>query len=287
MNIFLFKSFIIFIISIISWSGAFYYYSTNNENYNDYEYDYETYLFGDSRPFQLKQNLSRYKIFNAAVQGDSYQDIYRRISYISSKTNIKNIIIQSDKHMLTTYRDKHNNNDKTSIFTNLNDWDNSIAYIYGKYIYPIFLDPTMKVVARTAVYNVMSSLLRKVFKSNNISIPINQNFNEKKLLKRYNLQIGNQMQSSIQHKYLYKIIQFCELNNIDLFAINFPLQAKYLELVKRSKIDINKIMGRENIMLFDYSDRFINNDNYFLDQDHLNNLGANKLVEVFIDDFVK
>ena len=85
--------------------------------------------------------------------------------------------------------------------------------------------------------------------------------------------------------YLDSIINYCDLNNIQLSLITTPVHSDYFEHIPPIFTAYFKIkkdaLIKSGIKVYDYSDTSYG-EQYFIDADHLNKLGAEKLTKNFI-----
>ncbi|TBN17669.1 hypothetical protein [Hyunsoonleella pacifica] len=86
-------------------------------------------------------------------------------------------------------------------------------------------------------------------------------------------------------KYLFKIIDFCEQNDIKLFFIGTPLHREYSRR-KAEEFELFNEFYKSNLQKFDYLNYmdFDIPDNGFQDTDHLNTLGAKLFTEKLMKD---
>lgn len=78
---------------------------------------------------------------------------------------------------------------------------------------------------------------------------------------------------------LLNIIELCEENDITLIGIKFPLASEYSDLIGGKSYGADSILAVNKIIVYDFRDIFHNNDNFFEDSDHINSVGAQKLID--------
>ena len=97
--------------------------------------------------------------------------------------------------------------------------------------------------------------------------------------------------SDIAIKYLYKIIELCDNNSIELYLINTPLHSDYRRLIPEYFVtNFNKTSNEisdkyPEVKIIDYSDYNLPDDN-FGDYHHVNTMGAeviSKKIKVYLE----
>ena len=89
--------------------------------------------------------------------------------------------------------------------------------------------------------------------------------------------------SDILVKYYEDLITYCNSNNIKIIGVFFPLTNELLDLFYENKILNQKFKIIKNLKFdsfYDYSNIFRDNQNYFLNADHLNLDGAIKFTKL-------
>ncbi|NOR45515.1 MAG: hypothetical protein GQ534_08005 [Candidatus Delongbacteria bacterium] len=80
-----------------------------------------------------------------------------------------------------------------------------------------------------------------------------------------------------------EIVELCKQKNIEIIAIKFPLAKDYLIEVDGRNYGADAYFAKLGIKTFDFSQIYIDHDEYFANQDHLNELGG----EIFAKELLK
>ncbi len=162
-----------------------------------------------------------------------------------------------------------------------------VNYLKWKLYIPFQLKLEAKLLYKTVLHKPIKlhdfPFIGKFYASSNhafhdVREPINGHyFNKGKLLQKSNLAI----------KYLYKIIELCEANNIKLILINTPLHLEYrkripeyfTKLYTNTSIEITS--KHPTIKIIDYSEEMLP-DSAFGDYHHVNSIGAAKVSKKLI-----
>ncbi|NOR45663.1 MAG: hypothetical protein GQ534_08775 [Candidatus Delongbacteria bacterium] len=248
----------------------------NNIPINDQD---EIFILADSHGLPLKQNLRESGIYNFAIGSDSYFDIYRKIVYLIKYTNMNKIIITADDHTLSIYRENSNNIDRSVKFIDYNDNDflleNNYSLMKEKYLkryLPIF---------NTKTTGIVEGFFRSMFKKPKVrSLDWDSFENKKKASKaRAKLQFKGTNSSERLKSCIKEIVNLCKLQNIKIIAIKYPLSKDYLTEVNGRNFGADEYFAELGIKTYDFTKIYINNDEYFANQDHLNDLGGKKFAD--------
>jgi len=79
------------------------------------------------------------------------------------------------------------------------------------------------------------------------------------------------------------IVKFCKDNDIDIIAIKFPLAKDYLIEVDGRNFGADMYFANLGIKTYDLTEIYIDHDEYFANQDHLNDIGG----ELFSKELLK
>lgn len=99
-------------------------------------------------------------------------------------------------------------------------------------------------------------------------------------MSRFKFQISNFDKSESLTYSLTRIIRLCEENNIELIGIKFPLTKEYYNVLGDNSFNADSLFYLNNIKVIDFKNLFLQNDDFFYDQDHLNNIGSEKFINV-------
>ncbi len=248
--------------------------------YEKYKPDFSTYILSDSHGLAINDYAEEFGIYNFSAASDSYSDMLRKLNYlISNNKKVDQIILTIDDHVLTPYRDKHNNNDRSIVYESPSElFSNYSNFKEWLQRYVVLLNPK----ARDYLASFFKSEVKKIIQKNDSNK--NQLWSEMDLssrqkiaLERYNLQFNYQTSSETMKAYFKKIIYLCEKNDISVVGIRYPLSKVYLDLVDRNDEEIESLIDELNIKVIDFKYAFKNNSDYFFNQDHLNRKGGKAL----------
>jgi hypothetical protein len=283
MKIFLFKALSFFILICFSWIALYITYL--DRNLAPVNFDYDMFIIGDSRSHTLKNNLEEYGYFNFSSRGDSYQDMYRKIDFLTKKVAVKTILLQVDEYHVLKYRESLNNDFISVNYTTYRDYKNFILYFYIKYIKPSILDSQIKDVVKKYLHNLLNKLnvhtimfLNENVTINEGNINLNQDLND-----RFHKQYGKG-KSLFLENYLEKILKICKDKDIELIGIKYPIRSDYLDIISNTSLIENSFLLTDEYKTLDYSSAFRSKSDYFQDQDHLNDLGAFYLINLLKND---
>jgi hypothetical protein len=238
---------------------------------------YSTFLLADSHGDRLKNYLEVYGIKNLSTPGDSYLDFKRKIiSLRENNVKIDNIILTADRHTLSKYRDNLNNHDRSIRIINKPDKDSHYYFWINKYFK--YYIPLLNSKAR----DILKNYVFKNYISNNKKIwsDFNNLKKEKMIKSRLKQQFGLG-KSKVQVKYLIELIDYCSSNNINIIGLRFPITNQYYNKINKIDYGAMKIIQDNGFIVKSFDTKFLNNDEYFQDQDHLNDKGAKEFSKLF------
>ncbi|MCY7361594.1 MAG: hypothetical protein LH629_05930, partial [Ignavibacteria bacterium] len=105
-----------------------------------------------------------------------------------------------------------------------------------------------------------------------------------KTKQRIDGQFPDEKSSEVLKESLQKIMLLCKANNIELVGIKFPLATEFLKQLGKKSFHADSVFIKSNLPVLDYKYLYINEDQYFSNQDHLNDTGANLFIKKFIAD---
>ena len=276
-NLFIFLM-IVFLFNVVVFVFA------NDNYYKGYKEfpnkKYHSFIMADSHGMPLDQFAEKFEVYNFSSNSDSYFDMKRKINYlIENHYKVKTIYITVDGHTLSPYRDANNNTDKSIIYTS-EITPNYIKEKYLKYYFPILqlkVNPLFRNYLEQKVENIV---IGKKDVSNDI---IWSKLKEKEQIKRSEERVAGQFptknRSQNLEKTLLEIIHLCKVNGIALIGIKFPASETYLKIVGQRNYGADQLFLSNGLRVIDHESTFLNNDDYFGDQDHLNPKGGEAFVE--------
>jgi hypothetical protein len=116
-------------------------------------------MLADSHGVPLSNMLEQYGIYNFSFGSDSYFDMYRKIKFLSGKTNVRRIFISADEHTLSPYREKTNNMDRSLIYASKKEFKSNYMYIKEKFIkkYIVFFQPKIGDVIQSYMFSKLKN----------------------------------------------------------------------------------------------------------------------------------
>lgn len=250
------------------------------QKYEDVDLNYTTYLLADSHGPPLDKTNDQYKFYNFSIASDSYVDIKRKVQYLIENSKIERIILTTDEHTLSKYRDKSNNLDRSLYFANSSDFENFYNFINTKFIkryVPLFNSKSRDIIK--IYFKSKKSYSQK--NTNNVSWNSLEYENQlSKSKNRVLSQFPTKQKSGLQLKALVDIIALCKKNNIEIIGIKYPISKAYNEALSKTTYNIDSIFAANNLKLYDFSKQYTHKDFYFSDQDHLNQIGGKKFSQI-------
>jgi len=264
------------------------------KHYQNCSLNYSAYLLADSHGLTLKHFTEKHGVYNFSGGSDSYFDMKRKISFLISKTDVKKIYITVDGHTLSQYREKINSLDRSLYF--LTPEICNSYYEYFKYRYLQFHVILFQPGTRAVIKHYLLSKLRKLSLKNKERNPekarahwgeysANERIDRAK--RRFRRQYPSETISYELRQSLIDIINLCKKYNIELIGIKFPLSSDYIKLLSNKAFDGEKLLKLAGFKVLDYTKIFIENNSYFNNQDHLNDKGCKKFVELLFDNLSK
>ena len=248
------------------------YNSKSIENYN-------VFLLSDSHGEALKNLPSEIGIFNFSYTGDNYQDMYYKMCYLGETLNNKEtILITVNNHTLSGYRDVSSNTARNYIYTTGDE------LLYKNEKHPIIPSKLLrKLPLFNAAYGNFYFNYLKNRKKKNLFDALNFNdltdLEKKKAVdNRYLQQFNGQNKSEKNLFYLKRILELCHEKQINVYGVKYPVTAIYNETIKGSNMGAEKELKSRNISVINLQELNLTDD-LFKDQDHLNEIGAKKMLK--------
>lgn len=242
----------------------------------------EIYLLSDSHGHALG-SFNDEKIYNFSMGSDSYLDMKNKLIFLIRKSKIKTIIMTSDDHTLSPYRDNYNNEDRSSYFKSREDYSNILEFFKKKYLYQnlVLLEPRYG----TLLNKYLKSLL---FPSHSADDPNTWNntseiVKNQKSSERFNHQFAYSKPSDKLEEALLDIFRICRNNGIKIIGVKFPLSKQYNNVLGEKSFHAETLFNKKNIKVYNFNEKKFQKDHYFKNQDHLNKNGAKILRQNLLD----
>lgn len=256
--------------------------------YYKYSDKFDNYLLADSHGWKLRNYTERMGVANFSYHSESYRDLNRKLTYLIENEEVDTVFLSVDDHTLSPYREKSNNDYKSVKYDYIRGGYNLIDYVKFKLqYYVVIFDPNI----RAIISHFFTEQALNLFEEENperVSIkdvPWPQmNAMQRDILtdERLREQFPSEKHSEKLEESLVDIIKICKENNITLIGIKFPLSDEYLDKLGNFSYNADSVLVSHGIKVLDFKESFRNNDEYFEDPDHLNRVGANKLIDSLI-----
>jgi hypothetical protein len=224
----------------------------------------KTFLLSDSHGLQI--NLDIISANNLSYASNSYVDIKNQLSWLIKNKRVDTVLLTYDEHMFSSYRDNYNNNYLSYFYNPKNITEFKISFL---------ADPL----------NLFEKLIDNKFKGFFIKKTNNLNKSEPRLFSdlgkqeqinraKNRITVQFKEESITQKNAFNDILDICNINNIELILIKFPLSQIYIN--ERNKNEAYKYLKKtnNNYRVLDFSNSIPDIKSYF-DQDHLNEEGIN------------
>lgn len=270
----LYFTLILLLINIVFYAIT---YNTYFKSYEQVDLSFESYLLADSHGTPLNNQLDEFGIYNFSAPSDSYIDMLIKIKYLIKHSDVKRIIIAVDDHSLSPYRENINNLERSSFYINKEDYASiftSASNSLKKYL--VLINPGIRQIIRSYI----QSFIIKNKKSKGWKFLNNQ---ERRATSndRFNFQFNFKSPSMKLTNGLLEIVNLCQNNDIKLIGIQFPLTKTYFNIIKENSFHADKLFLNNGLKVYDFREIFQNNDDYFINQDHLNHKGSKEFVQMF------
>ncbi|MFH2036677.1 MAG: hypothetical protein ABIJ45_09765 [Candidatus Zixiibacteriota bacterium] len=255
--------------------------------YSKHSLKYKTYLLSDSHGVPLKNFTEKYGVYNFSAESDSYFDMNRKLKYLIKKVKLDTVYLTADDHTLSPYREIVSNEERSLIYSIPDEYDNYYEYLKDRYLryYLVLFQPNTRSVIRRYVFEMAERIFETVDNDNNHEeiIPWNEMSEEDRISnseQRALSQFPAAGHSDSLKISLLEIIETCKENKITLIGVKFPLSSEYVEILDGKTYGAEDVLKSNGIDVLDYTDSFKNRNQYFANQDHLNDDGGQKFAEL-------
>lgn len=243
--------------------------------------NYSTFLLGDSHARAIHQkHLDDYGIYNFSYGSDSYIDMFSKLNYLYNQgIHIDSAFITADDHTLSLYRETFNNNNRSVIYADKKTYrryyhKNSLLFCPNKYLrhyFPLFEVNNSRLFVQ---YLVARLFPLKNTQRNNCRSWANYTDKEIACLQRKTDQFSATEVSTQLSGCLIDIVNLCRQNGTVITGIKFPLSRDYIKCIGGWNYGADSLLIKQNVTLHDLKKAFVDQDEYFFDQDHLNDAGV-------------
>ncbi|MCW8879478.1 MAG: hypothetical protein OQJ89_14120 [Kangiellaceae bacterium] len=249
--------------------------------YQKYKLDYSTYILADSHGLAINDYAEEFGIFNFSAASDSYSDMARKFKFLLENSDVKRVILTVDDHILSPYRDKHNNNDRSVIYLNASEVTSNYS-LTKEWIqrYFVLLNSKVRDYLMSFLKAQVKTVLKKKTNKDKMSWAQMDLSTRRAIAQtRYALQFNYKAYSSIMQNHFKEIVEICKRKDIEVIGMRYPLSKVYLELVDDDK-EVLKLADDLKIRVLDFKRAFEDKPEYFMNQDHLNREGGRALANL-------
>ncbi len=270
--------FILLVINMVFYAIT---YKTYFKDYEKVGLTFTSYLLADSHGTPLNQLTQKLGIYNFSAASDSYFDMLRKVKYLVKNTPVKQIIISVDDHSLSPYRENTNNLERSAFYMIKEDYDSIFTGgINSLKKYIVLFNPSIRGIIRSYL---QSFIIKKTeMKQWSLLSKKQKHHNSKE---RFNYQFDFTHPSIALTSSLEEIIDLCKISNIELIGIQFPLTHIYYDTIKNNSFHADEIFRSHKLKVYDFRELYLNHDEYFMNQDHLNLNGSKHFIDILTNSF--
>lgn len=242
-------------------------------DYEEVKLNYKSYILGDSQGKAVGDLGEEIGVYNFSDDSDSYEDIYRKTTFLLLNTQIDTLFISVNDHTLSSYRDKRNNSDRSLVFEEKSFLGGVKYFLINRYL-----------VLTNSKYRDIIKLSLKSEESDKKELEWNDYTEDEKKFyarRREKGQFVGKTQSARMKKYLKRILEDCRKKNVVVIGVKFPITYHLNTLITDKSFFADKVLMGEKCKVFDFTKKLYKNPNMFKDADHLNTLGAKRFWELF------
>jgi hypothetical protein len=283
----------LFIVIVIILNVLSYHFLAKPVLYKDYIVSkkelkkHKNFWIGDSHANVIPQEfLNSINAKGFAFNSDSYFDSYIKIKFLTNHFEIDTIYLSVDNHNLSMYRQWWTNRDRSVFYANYKTYNKyypikRIDFMSKKYVnfyFPLLNTKNSKLF-KEYIYLRFSGKKPRTYEDFDFStVPVEQRIQKSE--ERIEIQFPEKEKSKALEKCLNEMISVCKEKNITLIGIKFPLTKEYIKEMGSMNYGADSLFYVNNLPVYDYQRLYIDKCNYFRDQDHLNNLGAEKFIKL-------
>lgn len=243
------------------------------------DYSYTEFLFADSHGTPLGNTPNAYGVYNFSAGSDSYHDMERKIEWlIANGYNIRTIYLSADPHLMSPYRERRNNLDRSNFYLTPNLAENPYEYFKKHFVEQnaVIFQPKVRQLLRSYIIAKIRELLTGTTSAN--AEPVwNELSTEQRTRKakyRIHYQYPVEETSTILGETVARIAQRCRENGITIIALKFPVTREYLTALGERGTSAGQLFHELGIPVHDFSTTYSDDPSLFHNQDHLTGEGA-------------
>ena len=255
------------------------------KNSNQYKYsgNIDILFLGDSHITNAVIDSLIPNSLNASKTSETYYYTFQKLKFISSKSNIKSVVLGYSYHNISAYQDFYTNGSLSYLanhsFFSLDLKEKIRVLNWNKKKLLYFLKELIKS-AEYQFKNRKNSTLERSYLDGFYNEFKYSRYNYHSTEKRITYQFKSSSNkfyrfSELNLFYFYKIIKFCNNNNIELILLNTPLHQEYIKKVPNVFITkYNNIVIKKNLQLINLENIDLSDSCYVADGDHVSCKGA-------------
>lgn len=251
-------------------------------SYNEVDLEAQTYLLSDSHGAAIGK-FKNDSFYNFSSPSDSYIDIEAKLKYLIRNSEVERVLLTTDEHTLSPYRNTLNNEDRSVYYSSTQDFSNYPNYVWNRYVKYNLVIVNSKY--GPIVKNYLKSLLARNPGEEEKQLWSEVSMEERKELSfdRYDKQFSFDHLSEELFNSLERIVSLCKSNNIDIVGIKFPVSNEYREAIGSKNFHADSVLIKHGYKIYDFNSEDFSDPKYFKDQDHLNAHGAERIKKAIID----
>lgn len=256
------------------------------KDYEDVDLQFSTFLLADSHGTPIGDFSEEYGVHNFSGQSDSYLDMERKLNYLIRNADVTTIYISVDDHTLSPTRENQNNLDRSAYYTYPSDFTNYFDYLNERYLryYLIFLNDRYSLVVKNFIQEELFAFSKWGGSSRKRAWEdLSPEEQLEKSLSRFENYFEKPEPSINMTAALKRIVSMCELNNIELIGVRFPVSKVYYGILGEESYHADSLFIKNKLMVLDFDNLLLERDSLFRDMDHLDKEGGEIFADILFD----
>ncbi len=283
------KNCVLFCI-ILSFINLGLYRFAETQYYGEYQripdHTYTEFLFADSHGTPLSKTTEKYGVYNFSAGSDSYLDMERKLEWlISNNYTVRTIYLSADPHLMSPYRERRNNLDRSNFYLTPDMAENSYEYFKIHFIvqYAVIFQPKIRQLLRSYVISKTRELLTgaRVTTENPTWIDLTPEQRKREAESRIRYQYPVEGTSTLLGDTVERIAQRCRDHHITLVGLKFPVAPEYLTALGERRTSASLVFHELGIPVRDCSNAYSDEPAVFDNQDHLTMEGGTRFSREF------
>lgn len=248
-------------------------------------------ILGDSHAAALRKKHLPPNVYNFSYGSDSVSDMYIKLNYFINKYGPPSaVIMECDRHIFSHYRTRYNNLYRSINYLDFKGYQDlygfkPFTYFREKYIFKII--PLLKI-SNTQL------LVRKIRNSSGggkVSElkswkSYSREEKENRVFWRLKTQFAQPFSPELANRFS-KLVALCHEKKIKIIPIRYPVSPSYNKALESIQLEEIEQIYQKHDLIFDNLSDFYSEDKYFLNEDHISELGSELLCEYLAKYFQK